>query len=119
MTNSVYKLKEELKGILYDLDVIVLERAMAWARQVYKAIVEEIDNLLLRCRGKALMVQHIRQVWYSTVMGKVRIGRRQYKDDKGKYRYLLDEILGTGGNDHSTAKVKHLALGMACDMSFR
>lgn len=119
MTNSVAKLKEELKGILDGLDVIILERAMEWARQVYRSVVEEIDNLLLRCRDKALSVQHIRQVWYSTVMGRVRIGRRQYKDKKGKYRYLLDEVLGTEGNSHTTAKVKHLALGMACDMSFR
>lgn len=119
MTNSVSELQEELKAILHDLDVVILEKAIQWARQMYRAVVEEIDKLLLRCRDRVLSVQHIRQVGYSTVMGKVRIGRRQYKDNRGKYRYLLDEVLGIEGNSHTTNKVKHLALEMACDMSFR
>lgn len=43
MTDSVAKLKEELKGMLEGLDVVILDRALEWARQQYRAVVERLD----------------------------------------------------------------------------
>lgn len=119
MTDSVAKLKEELKGMLEGLDVVILDRALEWARQQYRAVVERLDQLLLETCSSGLTAEHIRSVWYNTVLGRVRVRRRQYRDEKGGYRYPLDELLGMEGKSHTTARVKHLALGLACETSFR
>ena len=89
MTDSVAKLKEELKGMLEGLDVVILDRALEWARQQYRAVVERLDQLLLEMCGSGLTAEHIRSVWYNTVLGRVRVRRRQYRDEKVGYRYPL------------------------------
>ncbi|MDO8654982.1 MAG: ISLre2 family transposase, partial [bacterium] len=118
MTQSVDKLMEELKGMVECLDEVILAKAMEWAKQQYKAVAEKLDVLMRRC-DKSLKAEHIRSVWYNTAVGRVRVRRRQYRDDKGGYRYLLDELLCAEGKSHTTNRVKHLALGLACEASFR
>ena len=119
MTDSVAKLKEELKSMLEGLDVVILARAMDWARRQYRAVAEKLDNLLMRSRDRSLKAEHVRSVWYNTALGRVRVRRRQYRDDKGCYRYPLDELLCAEGKSHTTTRVKHLALGLASEASFR
>lgn len=119
MTDSVARLKEELKGMVEELDMVILKAAKEWAKQQYRAVVEKLDALLLQSCDKELAVEHIRSVWYNTVVGRVRVERRQYRGEKGGYRYPLDELLGVEGKGHTTAGVKQLALGLASEMSFR
>jgi len=119
VTDSVAKLKEELKGMLEGLDVVILAKAMEWARQQYRDVAEKLDSLLLRSGHKGLKSEHVRPVWYNTALGRVRVRRRQYRDNKGCYRYPLDELLCAEGKSHTTSRVKHLALGLACETSFR
>lgn len=119
MTDSVAALKQELKGMLEGLDVVILAKAMEWARQQYRAVAEKLDGLLLRSCDRSLRAEHIRSVWYNTAVGRVRVRRRQYQDKRGGYRYPLDELLGMKGKSHTTTRVKHLALGLACETSFR
>lgn len=119
MTNSVAKPKEELNVMLEGLDKVLLARAMEWARQQYRAVVEKLDDLLLRSCDRSLRSEHRRAVWYNTAVGRVRVRRRQYREEDGGYRYPLDELMGMEGKSHTSARVKQLALGLACETSFR
>ncbi len=119
MTNSVAKLGDELKDMLEGLDVVILAKAMEWAKQQYKAVAEKLDDLLKHSGNRSLRSEHIRAVWYNTAVGRVRVRRRQYRDDEGGYRYPLDELLCAQGKGHMTNRVKYLALGLACEVSFR
>ena len=118
MTDSVVELREELKGMLEGLDVVIQAKALEWARQQYRAVAEKLDELLRSC-DRSLRAEHVRWVWYNTVVGRVWLRRRQYRDKEGGYRYPLDELLGVEGKSHTTARVKHLALGLASETSFR
>jgi hypothetical protein len=117
--DSVAKGEEELKELLRGLDVVVPEKALEWGRAVYKRAVEEIDRMLMQGRERRLAVEHIRPVWYTTCLGAVRVKRRQYRDEEGGYRYLLDEAVDTSGSGRATARVKQLALELSSEMSFR
>jgi len=109
------------KRMLQGLENVLMEKALEWAREAYKAILEKVDELLMEHRDKSLMVKHIRSRWYKTGLGAVKIRRRQYRDEKGKrYRYLLDEVSGMEKeNGNTSIKVRDTALGLACTMSFR
>jgi hypothetical protein len=52
-------------------------------------------------------------------VGAVKIKRRQYIDGKKGYRYLLDEIIGSGKHQHVTGGVKELVLELATEMPYR
>jgi hypothetical protein len=101
------------------LDQVILEAALKWGRELYRRVVEQLDGWLLKVKGRELESEHIRPVWYNTCLGQVRVRRRQYRDRRGRYRYLLDEVLGMWGRSHITVAVKKLALEMGTAMSFR
>ncbi|MDP2720140.1 MAG: ISLre2 family transposase [Dehalococcoidia bacterium] len=121
LVNSLISQKEELKRMIQWLENILMDKALEWAREVYKAILEKVDALLMEHRDKRLLVKHIRSRWYKTSLGAVKVKRRQYRDEKEKrYRYLLDEVSGMEKeNGHTSINVQDMALGLACTMSFR
>ena len=79
----------ELKAILGQLDKALLDKALEWARQAYKAILAETDKALAEHRAAGIQIEHLRDVWYQTCLGPVKIRRRQYREGNS-YRYLLD-----------------------------
>jgi hypothetical protein len=81
--------------------------------------VERIDELIKRYRDKALSIEHKRTVCYSTGLGKIRIKRRQYRDQDGKYYYPLDQLFDMKKYQHTTSVVKDFALKLAADTTFR
>jgi hypothetical protein len=115
---SLPRTGQELKSFLHELDVFIMDKAFEWARQVYKSIMEKIDELLVKQRPGDMKVTHRRDVWYQTCLGDIRIKRRQYRDGK-KYRYLLDELTGVGKYQHMTGRVRELALELAAMMPYR
>lgn len=120
MTNSLVEHKEELKQTIQRLEEKILEWALEKGRQVLKAALEELDNLLILEHGGNLYSEHIRAVTYTTILGDIRVSRRQYLDKTtGEYRYLLDELLGMQKNDHTTINVKSHALKLAVQTTFR
>jgi hypothetical protein len=119
LTDSVPQTLEQLKSYLSHLDKKIYERAMEWAKQQYKAVLEKIDEILLSCRSKELEVEHHRAVWYQTCVGTVRIKRRQYRDQEGRRGCLLDSLMGMTKYRHNTLKVGELALDLASQMPFR
>jgi len=119
LENSLHWLTTEYKAILEELDKYIMEKAFEWARKKYKAILEKIDNIIAKSRPGELKIGHLREVWYQTCVGAVRIKRRQYLDGKKKYRYLLDELTGVGKHKHVTRGVMELALELATEMPYR
>jgi len=90
-----------------------LEEALERARKTYKAILERIDKILAEERCRELKIGHLREVWYQSCMGVVRVQRRQYLDEKKKNRYILDELTDVGKYQHVTRGVRELALEQA------
>lgn len=119
MKVSVPRSPEEYKMLLGRLDEVVLEKALEWGRKVYQEVVEQLDRLLLKLKDAGIEGEHIRAVWYSTCLGRVRVKRRQYRTKQGGHRYLLDEALGMAGKSHITPAATRLALEMGTSMSFR
>lgn len=119
MELSVIDNGKELKQELLHLEKLLLEKAIELARRTYKAILEEIDALIKRLRVKTLSIEHKRSTWYRTRLGIVKVTRRQYRDEKGYYHYLLDELLGMEKYRHTTMAVQDIALDLASSMTFR
>lgn len=113
MELSLIDTRKELKQELLHLEKLLLEKAIELARRTYKAILEEIDALIKRFRAKTLSIEHKRSTWYRTRLGTVKITRRQYRDEKGCYHYLLDELLGMEKYRHTTVAVQDIALELA------
>ena len=108
-----------LNPFLQRLDKVLMDTAIEWARKCYEAILEELDRLIAEDRDRKLTIEHRRGVWYQTCLGPVRVKRRQYREGKGRYRYLLDELVGMGKYRHVTNAVQERALEMATLMPYR
>lgn len=119
MNISVPESIAELKDELQHLDQIIKEKALEWARQCYKRILEKVDEVIAQNRGKKLEIEHRREVWYRTCLGAIKIKRRQYVDKQGQRCCLLDSVMGMNRGNHTTPKVQELAIDMASIMPFR
>ena len=119
MVNSLISEAEELKQRVYGLEKQLLAAAIEWARNTYKAILEQLDLFIQRYRAKVFSIEHKRSTWFRTWLGPIRITRRQYRDPEGKYHYLLDELLGMKKYRHTTTAVQEIALELAGTLTFR
>lgn len=119
MKISVPQTPAELKSFISNLDVIILGKAVEWAKQAYKKVMEGLDDAIAESKGDGLTIEHSREVWYQTCVGSVEVKRRQYRNESGRYRYPLDDLVGMGQYQHKTKRVKELTLGMASIMSYR
>ena len=119
MKNSVIENSQELKHSFLDMEKALLAQAIEWAREVFKRILEQIDLLIQQHRPASLKIAHKRGIWYRTWLGPIRVTRRQYQDRDGKYRYLLDELMGMNKYQHTTFAVKEIACRLAGEMPFR
>jgi len=110
---------KNLKQIIITLEKDLLARAIECAREVLGRILEQIDSIIQRHRPTDLVVAHKRSTWYRTWLEPISITRRQYKDQNGKYRYLLDELIGMEKYRHTTFAAEEIACRLAAEMSFR
>ena len=69
-------------------------------------------------RDHGLQIEHLRDVWYQTCLGAIKVRRRQYWDGK-IYRYLLDEVMEMSKRSHVTTGVQALALDLTSTMPYR
>ena len=115
---SLAEMNTELKAIPDQLDKVLLSKAIEWARKKYQAILAQIDETLATHRDHGLQIEHLRDVWYQTCLGPVKVRRRQYWDGK-IHRYLLDEVMGMSKRSHVTNGVQALALELASTMPYR
>jgi hypothetical protein len=116
---SLPKSAEEFKSFMRELDKVLLRQALELARKWYQEIVEQLDELIAEQRGKDLSIEHFRSVWYQTLLGTIKVKRRQYREKGGRYRYLLDEMIGMEKNWHITVAVQELASELTTFMPYR
>lgn len=111
----------ELKEFLKHLDKKIQDQVNEIARKYYKAILEEVDELIARYKGDKLQIEHKREVWYKTCLGPVKISRREYRGrgGDGGRRCPLDMLMGMGKHSHTTLKVQELVLETASHMPYR
>ena len=119
MKTSLIQSEKELKQAICELEETVLAKALEWAAETYRNLLEQIDSLISKFRPKTLVIVHKRDVWYRTGLGNIRVTRRQYRDQEGKYRYLLDELLNMAKYSHITTKVREIALDLVNSTTFR
>ena len=119
MKNSLIENSLELKHSFLDTEKTLLAKAIEWAREVFKRILEQIDLLIQRHRPVSFRIAHKRSIWYRTWLGPIRVNRRQYQDRNGNYQYLLDESMGMDKYRHTTFAVKEIACRLAGEMPFR
>ena len=77
MENGLPQSALELKAFVQELDRFILDKALEWAKKAYKAILEQVDEVIAKHRGQGLSIEHRRGTWYQTYLGSVRVNRRQ------------------------------------------
>lgn len=81
-------------------------------------LLEKMDDVLMEKREDGLTVLGFRERWVITLFGQVRIKRRLYRDEQGRGRYLLDEMMGLDKRSPLSARVKELCALLASYMPF-
>jgi hypothetical protein len=119
LSNSVPKTAEELKHFFRYLDQILIEQLREKLKDLYRSILEAVDKVIADHRSPELRIEHLREVWYQTCLGEVRVKRRIYRDKTGQRRCLLDELMGLGKYQHKTLRVQELALDLVSQMPYR
>jgi hypothetical protein len=119
LKTSLIKNTEELKQLILSLEKDLLAKVIECARKAFRKLLEQIDTLLQKHRPADLIIAHKRSTWYRTYLGPIRVTRRHYKGKDGRYRYLLDEVMGMDKYHHTTVAVKEIACRLAADMPFR
>jgi hypothetical protein len=109
----------DFNSTLADLEHILYQKAMEWAREMYRNILKYLDDKIKKLRDKSFAIIRLDETWHTTMLGEVRVKRRYYRDRDGTYHYLLDELLGMGKHRHITRHVHKLALDMVGVMPFR
>lgn len=113
---------EEGNGIshgMYDLDKVFLDEWLELGRQRFSRLLQGLDERMRRWRPKALRIVRRRAVWCRTCLGMVKVVRTCYRDSRGVYRYLLDEVLGMARRCHATVLMRGTVLELAVQMTFR
>jgi len=109
----------DFNSTLTDLENIIYQKAMEWARDMYRKVLEYLDDEIRKRRVKSLEVVRTDQAWHTTILGDVRVRRRYYRARDGSYHYLLDELMGLTKHRHISRQVQSLALEMATRMPYR
>jgi hypothetical protein len=105
LKKSIDETLQNLKSV-EDVGGVLLEMAWGIARKAYKKLLELLDGYLFNNRDGGLKSEGFCARWVLSPLGGVLIRRRKYRDDKGGYRYLLDEIIGIEGRSPITPELK-------------
>lgn len=108
----------------------VREEAQGWEGRIFRevcaqgqreaaAYFEALDETLYEQRPDEWAVVGFRERTVVTRFGEVRMRRRLYRDERGKYHPLLDEYLGLKANQAATPEMQAICTVMGSQMSFR
>lgn len=94
--------------------------ACHWGREVIGKALESLDLALSRGREPGLRSVGKRSRTLITRLGDITFERRYYREEgSGRYRFLLDEVLGLPVKEAVSQVVADLALGVAAVLPFR
>jgi hypothetical protein len=107
-----------------------MEEARGWEGKVFGQVCEqgqreaqqylaELEEALFEQRPPGWVVVGFRERVLVTRMGEVRFRRRYYRDECGKYHFLLDEYLGLKAHQGATPEMQAMCTKMSAEMSFR
>ena len=119
METSLDKDALDFNSSLENLEHIIYHKAMEWAREMYRKVLEYLDDEIRKRRVKSLEIIRTDQTWHTTILGSVRVKRRYYRARDGSYHYLLDELMGITKHRHISRHVQRLSLEMAVQMPYR
>ena len=108
-TENFNEIEEKIAKVVFEL-----------GRWISQAVFSHLDRRLARQREKGLRMVGTRERDVLTRFGTVRIKRRYYRDSEGRYRFLLDEVLGwEKGGLAATPALEAKALEMCSQVSYR
>ena len=116
---SIDELAVKLKGDVGKWEEKIFSWACSLAQEVAKALLENIDEELMKGKDKVLKVECLKEHRVITIFGDVRIKRRLYEDSNGEHRFLLDEKMGIDKGCHISPKVKELATFISSHFPFQ
>ena len=116
---SIEQLTVKLKADVGRWEEEVFKWTCTLAQEVAKALLESIDEDLMRKKDGSLKVETKKPHRIVTVFGDVWIKRRMYRDSDGKYRFLLDEKMGLDKGCQVSPKVKELATFLSSHYPFQ
>jgi len=106
---SIDELAVELKGDVGRWEDEVFKWTCNLAQELTKALLENIDEALMKEKEPSLKVKCLKEHRIITVFGDIRIRRRLYRDSNGESRFLLDEKMGLDKGCHVSPRVKEMA----------
>ena len=80
MGTSLNNTAIDFNSSLADLERILYQEAMEWARDTYRRILECVDDQIKKARDKSLAIIRQDKVWITTTLGAVNVKRRYYLD---------------------------------------
>jgi len=107
---SINELAVKLKGDVREWEGEIYNWACSFAQELAKAVLEGVDEQLMKEKDQSLKVECLKEHRVKTVFGDVRIRRRLYRDSNGEARFLLDEKMGLDKGCHVSPKVKEMAV---------
>jgi len=116
---SIDELIVKLKSDVGKWEEEIFSWACSLAQEVAKALLEEIDDELMKEKDHSLRVECFKEHQVTTVFGNVTVKRRLYQDGNGKYRFLLDEKMGLDKGCHMSYRVKELATFICSHFPFQ
>ncbi|MCL6579919.1 MAG: ISLre2 family transposase, partial [Candidatus Bathyarchaeota archaeon] len=116
---SIDELIVKLKSDVGKWEEEIFSWACSLAQEVAKALLEEIDDELMKEKDHSLRVECFKEHQVTTVFGNVTVKRRLYQDGNGKYRFLLDEKMGLDKGCHMSYRVKELATFVCSHLPFQ
>ncbi len=119
METSLSNSAADFNTLLADLENIIYQKAIEWAKETYGDILKYLDDEIKEKRSRNYAIVRTGEAWHVTKFGAVRIKRRYYRNKDGTYHFLLDELMGMDKHRHTTQYVKKLALDMAGVMPYR
>jgi len=107
-----------------------MEEARGWEGKIFRQVCEqgqrkaqaylaELEEAIFEQRPAGWVVVGFRERVLVTRMGEVRLRRRLYRDESGKYHFLLDEYLGLKAYQGATPEMQAMCTKMSGEMSFR
>src|SRR5690606_6627193 len=117
---SVLENAKDFKG----LESGIFRLACREAQEVLSKLLLRMDEVLFESKPASLRSKGFRAMNLPTVFGVVQVERRLYEDRgrsvaDGKYRYLLDEMVGLPGGGRPSPMLMELGMQLVTEESFR
>ena len=116
---SIDELAAKLKGDTWRWEEEIFNWSCSLAQELAKALLENIDEQLMKEKEPNLEEEGQREHRVTTVFGDFVVRRRLYRDSSGNYRFLLDEKMGLDKGSQVSPRVKELAIFIGSHFPFR